>query len=215
MLGCNARIRYYYAVCSTRPEMTACAWTAAGSRSRRALKLSVRIASSGGGKPQSIGSGIWNFCAGLIMDPRSLTKDFREFLQCLNARDVEFLVIGGHAVAFHGYPRATADLDVWIAINPSNAARVTAALQDFGFNVPDLSPDLFLQENRIIRMGVAPNRIEIQTGIDGVRFSDCYPRRITSDLDGVPVGFISLADLKRNKAASARNKDLADLDQLP
>ena len=99
------------------------------------------------------------------MDPRSLTKDFREFLQCLNARNVDYLVIGGHAVAFHGYPRATADLDVWIAVNPRNASMLVAALRDFGFDVPDLSPDLFLRLDRIVRMGVAPNRIEIQTGI--------------------------------------------------
>jgi hypothetical protein len=149
------------------------------------------------------------------MEPRSLTKDFKEFLQCLNARGVEFLVIGGHAVAFHGYPRATADLDVWIAANPGNASRLTAALRDFGFDVPDLSPDLFLREDRIIRMGVAPNRIEIQTGIDGVNFADCYPRRAVAELDGVPVVFISLQDLKTNKAASKRNKDLADLEHLP
>jgi predicted nucleotidyltransferase len=149
------------------------------------------------------------------MDPRSLTKDFREFLQCLNARGVEFLVIGGHAVAFHGYPRATADLDVWIATNPVNASRLTEALRDFGFNVPELSPDLFLRDDRIIRMGVAPNRIEIQTGIDGVKFADCYPRRVNAELDGVRVVFISLPDLKTNKAASRRNKDLADLDHLP
>ena len=149
------------------------------------------------------------------MDPRSLTKDFSEFLQCLNARGVEFLVIGGHAVAFYGYPRATADLDVWIAVNPTNASLLTAALQDFGFGVPELSSELFLKKDRIIRMGVAPNRIEIQTGIDGVDFSDCYPRRVTAQLDGVPVSFISLKDLKANKAASGRNKDLADLDNLP
>ena len=158
---------------------------------------------------------MWKSCADLTMDPRSLTKDFREFLQCLNAHGVEFLVIGGHAVAFHGYPRATADLDVWIAVNPTNASRLAAALRDFGFNVPELGPELFLQEGRIIRMGVAPNRIEIQSGIDGVDFADCYPRRVTAELDGVPVGFISLQDLKTNKAASGRNKDLADLDQLP
>ncbi len=149
------------------------------------------------------------------MDPRSLTKDFKEFLQCLNARGVEFMVIGGHAVAFHGYPRATADLDVWIAVSAANAAVLTEALRDFGFHTPELGPELFLHEGRIIRMGVAPNRIEIQTGIDGVQFSDCYPRRVTALLDGVPVSFISLDDLKANKAASARNKDLADLDNLP
>lgn len=149
------------------------------------------------------------------MDPRSLTKDFREFLQCLNARGVEYLVIGGHAVAFHGYPRATADLDTWIAVNAINASRVVDALRDFGFDLPDLNPELFLRPDRIIRMGVAPNRIEIQTGIDGVTFSDCFAKRIVAELDGVTVSFISLIDLKTNKKASGRNKDLADLDHLP
>ena len=104
---------------------------------------------------------------------------------------------------------------MWIAANPGNALRLTAALRDFGFDVPDLSPDLFLREDRIIRMGVAPNRIEIQTGIDGVNFADCYPRRVVAELDGVTVVFISLQDLKTNKAASKRNKDLADLEHLP
>ena len=149
------------------------------------------------------------------MDPRSLTKDFKEFLQCLNARGVEYLVIGGHAVAFHGYPRATADLDVWIAVNPANAGRVVAALEEFGFDLPELRPDLFLREDRVIRMGIAPNRIEIQTGIDGVTFAECYPQRVAAELDGIPIWFISLADLKINKRAAGRNKDLADLDNLP
>lgn len=148
------------------------------------------------------------------MDPKSLTRDFREFLQCLNAHAVEYLVIGGHAVAYHGYPRATADLDVWVAVNRPNAGRLVSALSAFGFAVPELTPDLFLREERIIRMGIAPNRIEIQTGIDGVRFTECFPRRVSADLDGVRVHFIGLDDLKVNKRASGRYKDLADLEHL-
>jgi hypothetical protein len=149
------------------------------------------------------------------MDPRSLTKDFSEFLQCLNAREVEYLVIGGHAVAYHGYPRATADLDVWIAVNAANADRLVAAFCDFGFGVADLKPELFLQIDRVVRMGVPPNCIEIQTGIDGIDFAQCYPRRIEATLGGVPVGFLALSDLKANKHASGRNKDLDDLEHLP
>jgi predicted nucleotidyltransferase len=149
------------------------------------------------------------------MDPRSLTRDFKEFLRSLNDQGVEYLVIGGHAVAYHGYPRATADLDVWVAVTESNAACLVAALKAFGFDVPELTPSLFLRPDRVIRMGVAPNQIEIQTGIDGVRFPDCHPRRISAELDGVRVHFIGLEDLKINKRASGRNKDLADLDQLP
>lgn len=149
------------------------------------------------------------------MGPHSLTRDFREFLQSLNDQGVEYLVIGGHAVAFHGYPRATADLDVWIAVHPDNADRLVKALRQFGFDLPELSADLFLQPDRIVRMGVPPNRIEIQTGIDGVFFDECRPRGVTSELDGLRVPFIALADLKANKRASGRNKDLADLDHLP
>ncbi|MDH7503273.1 MAG: hypothetical protein QHJ82_11270 [Verrucomicrobiota bacterium] len=149
------------------------------------------------------------------MDPKSLTRDFKEFLQCLNARGVEYLMIGGHAVAYHGYPRATGDLDVWIAVNEENANRIVSALKDFGFDLPELTPDLFLRKDRIIRMGVPPNCIEIQTGISGVEFSDVYPRRVVAAVDGVPVNIIPLDDLKRNKKASGRYKDLADLENLP
>ena len=149
------------------------------------------------------------------MDPRSLTSDFREFLQFLNDKGVEYLVIGGHAVAFHGYPRATTDLDIWVAVSNTNAERIVKSLQEFGFDTPEISSSLFLQTDQVIRMGVAPNRIEIQTGIDGVQFAHCYPQRIVADLDGVQVFFIGLDDLKANKRASGRNKDLADLDELP
>jgi hypothetical protein len=149
------------------------------------------------------------------MGPKSLSKDFREFLQCLNSHGVEYLVIGGHAVAYHGYPRATGDLDVWIAVNESNAQKMVNALITFGFGLPELSPQLFLQESRIIRMGIEPNRIEIQTGISGVKFGEVYPRRLIAEIDGVRVNLIPLQDLKANKKASGRHKDLADLDNLP
>jgi predicted nucleotidyltransferase len=133
----------------------------------------------------------------------------------LNAQGVEYLLIGGHAVAYHGYARSTTDMDVWIAVNETNATKLVSALKSFGFDTADLSPQLFLRGNRIIRMGVAPNQIEIQTGIDGVRFEECYPRRIAADVDGVRVNLIALEDLKNNKRTSGRNKDLADLDNLP
>ncbi len=149
------------------------------------------------------------------MDPRSLTRDFKEFLQCLNAHGVEYLLIGGHAVAYHGYPRATADMDVWVAVNPSNARRLVRSLKAFGFDVPELEPKLFLRRNRIIRMGIPPNRIEIQTGISGLEFRRVYGRRVVAQLDGVPVNLIPLEDLKKNKKASGRHKDLADLENLP
>jgi len=147
------------------------------------------------------------------MDPE-LPKDFKEFLRLLRARRVEYLLIGGWAVGYHGYPRATDDLDVWIAMSPANAARMVEVLREFGFDVPELVADLFLQKDRIVRMGVEPVRIEISTTISGVHFDECYRERLETTLDGEPVSLINLSDLKTNKSASGRAKDLADLDNL-
>ena len=145
----------------------------------------------------------------------NLPPDFSEFLRLLNAHQVEYLLIGGYAVAYHGYPRATADMDIWIATHPRNAARVVAALKEFGFDVPALSVELFQTENQIVRMGNPPVRIEIATGISGVNFAECYAARAIHVLDGLEVSLISLHDLKRNKRASGRHKDLDDLENLP
>lgn len=144
-----------------------------------------------------------------------LPRDFKEFLKSLNAHEVEYLLIGGYAVNYHGYPRATADMDIWIAVHPANADRVVAALKEFGFDLPDLSPELFLRSWQIIRLGVPPVRIEIATTISGVGFAECYAERVQDTLDGVPASIIDLKHLKLNKKASARHQDLADLEHLP
>jgi hypothetical protein len=153
--------------------------------------------------------------ANSIMATVNLPPDFKEFLRLLNFYQVEYLLIGGYAVAYYGYPRATADLDVWIAVHLQNAEKVVTALKDFGFDLPELSPELFLKENQIIRMGVPPVRIEINTGISGVKFQDCYPERVRDVLDDMEVNLISLEKLKRNKKAAGRHKDLDDLENLP
>jgi len=144
-----------------------------------------------------------------------LPDDFKEFLRLLNVQEVEYLLIGGYAVGYYGYPRVTADIDIWIAINPQNAAKVVTALKDFGFDLPELSSELFLKDNQIIRMGVPPLRIEITTGISGVDFHECYVERQTAVLDDIEVKLISLRHLKINKRASGRHKDLNDLENLP
>ncbi len=144
-----------------------------------------------------------------------LPPDFKEFLRSLNAHKVEYLLIGGYAVNYHGYPRATADMDIWIAIHPTNANRVVTTLKEFGFDLPDLSTELFLRQWQIIRLGVPPVRIEIATTISGVSFAECYADRVEDSLDGVPVNLISLRHLKLNKKASGRHQDLADLEHLP
>jgi hypothetical protein len=143
-----------------------------------------------------------------------LPLDFKEFLKLLNGKKVRYLLIGGYAVGYHGYPRATADMDIWIAVHPENAERMVAVLQEFGFNFPELKPDLFLVENKIIRMGNPPMRLEISTGISGVKFEESYASRIVDKLDGVEVNIISLSQLKANKKAAGRLKDLSDLENL-
>ena len=144
-----------------------------------------------------------------------LPPDFKEFLRLLNAHNVEYLLIGGYAVGYFGYPRATADMDIWIAMNPANAEKIVKVLKEFGFNPPDLSTDLFLKEWQIIRLGVPPVRIEIATTISGVDFDECFAGKVIAELDGEQVNLISLNHLKINKKASGRHQDLADIDNLP
>ncbi len=149
------------------------------------------------------------------MDSPRLTEDFKEFLRSLNAHHVEYLLVGGYAVGLHGYPRATIDLDIWVHASADNARRVLDALRAFGFDLPALEPRLFIDPDSIVRFGVPPFRIELMTSIDGVRYDDCHGRAQVMVLDDVPVPVISLEDLKVNKRAAGRHKDLADLDNLP
>jgi hypothetical protein len=144
-----------------------------------------------------------------------LPPDFKEFLQLLNAHRVEYLLVGGYAVGYHGYPRATVDMDIWIGRGAANAEKMVVVLQEFGFAVPNLSKELFLQEDQIVRMGVPPIRLEIFTSIPGVDFEECHRNRVVDEMDGVTVNLLNLEDLKASKRASGRNKDLNDLENLP
>jgi len=144
-----------------------------------------------------------------------LHPDFKDFLRLLNSHTVEYLLVGGYAVGCHGYPRATGDMDVWIAVSESNAQKVAIVLHDFGMPEEDVSKRLFLERDKVVRMGVPPVQIEVITGASGVDFAECYSRREVIEIDGIPVNFISLEDLKENKRASARHKDLDDLEHLP
>ena len=144
-----------------------------------------------------------------------LPPDFKEFLRLLNSNNVRYLLVGGYAVGYHGYPRATVDIDIWIDIDESNAQKVYSALMEFGFDIPELSIDTFRQKDKIIRMGVPPLRIELITSASGVEFEECYNTMIADELDGIPVNIISLEHLKKNKKAAGRHKDLADIENLP
>jgi predicted nucleotidyltransferase len=144
-----------------------------------------------------------------------LPPDFGEFLRLLNAHRVDYLIVGGYAVAFHGHPRATADIDIWIPMREETAQQLVTVLKAFGFDVPQLSTELFLRPDQVIRLGTPPLRIELLTTIAGVDFDACHARAVHTTLDGVDVRLIALDDLKENKRAAGRHQDLADLDHLP
>jgi hypothetical protein len=144
-----------------------------------------------------------------------LTKDFKEFVALFNANAVEYLIVGGYAMALHGRPRQIGDLDVWIARTPDNAGRVMAALGAFGFAERDLTPEDFTAADRVVQLGYPPLRMDILTSIDGVDFDAAYDARQTVSHDGQQLPFIGLADLKAKKRAVGRARDLDDLEQLP
>jgi hypothetical protein len=141
-------------------------------------------------------------------------RDFKEFLKLLNSKEIEYLVIGGYAVGFYGYPRATGDMDVWIAVNEKNALMMVNALRQFGFDLPDLKKEIFLAEKKVIRMGIPPMRLEILTSIDGVIFETCFKNRVVADFGDFKVNFISKNDLLLNKCSSGRPQDLVDFNKL-
>ena len=143
-----------------------------------------------------------------------LSPDFKEFLRSLNANQVRYLVAGGYAVAFHGYPRYTKDLDIWIELDSSNAERLVAALDQFGFSSLELTADDFLEPGIIIQLGHPPNRIDLLTTLTGVDFATCFDSRVVIHIDDIAVNFINLDNLRTNKQAAGRPQDLADLDNL-
>ena len=143
-----------------------------------------------------------------------LSNEFKEFARLLNDQNVEYLLVGGYAVVFYGYVRFTGDIDFWIHPTKKNASRVVEVLSKFGFGSLDLSIDDFTKDDQIIQLGYPPNRIDIITSVTGLTFSDCYPKRVSFTIEGVDIQTISLEDLKKNKKASGRYKDLDDLENL-
>ncbi|MEW6405318.1 MAG: hypothetical protein AB1649_26300, partial [Chloroflexota bacterium] len=143
-----------------------------------------------------------------------LNPDFKEFFRLLNANGVHYMIVGGYAVAYHGYPRYTKDIDVWIWVHPENAAKIEKTLRDFGFESLGLQASDFLEEGTIVQLGYAPNRIDLIMGIPGVDFEECYAKRVEEEIDGVSLSFIDLENLKKAKKASGRLQDLADVENL-
>jgi hypothetical protein len=174
-----------------------------------------QIAPIGGKSQPRSGCRRWNTCEFSIMEKLPLPPDFKDFLQLLNSEKVEYLLLGGYAVGHYGYPRATGDLDIWIAANPGNAARVAETLWKSGFSTSTVRPEMFSKPDQIIRMGVPPICIDIITSASGVEFASCFSNRNVHSIDGVEVNIIHPDDLKRNKLATGRAKDLNDLENLP
>jgi hypothetical protein len=143
-----------------------------------------------------------------------LNKDFKEFVELLNSTSVEYLLVGGYALAAHGHPRYTGDIDIWINPTTLNVRRLLQVLHAFGFGSLGLTESDFMQPEAVIQLGYPPARIDLLTAIDGVQFEDCYPRRISMQAGGVELPVISLEDFRANKLASGRVKDLADLESL-
>jgi len=143
-----------------------------------------------------------------------LPEDFKEFLKLLNENQIEYLVVGGIAVGLHGYPRATGDLDIWIANTATNANLLVKVCNEFGFTTPEVEPELFRKPNSIIRMGVPPLRIELMLSLTGLNFSECYKKREYKKADGLKISVIDINNLLINKKLIHRNKDLDDIENL-
>ena len=144
----------------------------------------------------------------------NLHKDLKEFIELLNALDVRFLIVGAFALAHHGYPRYTGAIDLFVEKSIENAERILSALHQFGFGDIGLSKEDFVQKDQVIQLGVAPNRIDILTSLSGIGFEEAWSSRDWGEIGGLQAPFISRDMLKRNKLASGRPQDLADLEHL-
>lgn len=143
-----------------------------------------------------------------------MNQDFRDLLAEFNARQVEYLIVGAHALAAHGHVRATQDLDIWVRPEPTNAKRVIDALRAFGAPLHDLTEQDLSTPGLIFQVGVEPIRIDVLTVIDGVHFDEAWSERVTSKFADQPVSVLSREHLIKNKLAAARTQDLADVERL-
>ena len=143
-----------------------------------------------------------------------MNQDFKELLSIFKDQNVEFLVVGAHALAAHGHIRATKDLDVWVSPTPENASRVLAALKEFGAPLHDLTATDLSSPGIVFQIGVPPVRIDILTEVDGLTFHEAWQDKVEATFSGVRVFVLSISALRKNKKASGRLQDLADLEAL-
>ncbi|MEI8370882.1 MAG: DUF6036 family nucleotidyltransferase [Planctomycetia bacterium] len=143
-----------------------------------------------------------------------MDRDFNEFAELLLDHEVRFLIVGGYALAAHGAPRYTGDLDAWLWVDPINATRVLAVLEEFGVGAVDVTIEDLLNPDLVIQLGYPPHRIDLLTGIDGVSFDAAWDRRVEFDIAERRIPFISRDDLIANKVAAGRPQDIADVARL-
>lgn len=144
----------------------------------------------------------------------TLDQDFEDFVSLLNKHGVNYMVVGGYALAFHGKPRHTGDIDIWIDISDANAHSMVNVLNEFGMASLNMQKSDFLHRGIITQIGYPPLRIDILNEIDGVSFADAYLNKLVIDIDGLPVKYIGLNDLIKNKQTSARSQDITDVKEL-
>ncbi|MBN1361664.1 MAG: nucleotidyltransferase [Sedimentisphaerales bacterium] len=143
-----------------------------------------------------------------------LNEDYRDMLRALSDHEVRFLLVGAYAMAAHGYPRATGDIDIWVEPTAENSRRVYRALAAFGAPVRELDETAFAQKGTVFQIGVEPRRIDIISAVSGVEFEQAYPQRRTVDLEGLVIPVVSFNDLVKNKRATGRDKDRIDVKRL-
>ncbi len=144
-----------------------------------------------------------------------LNQDFKEFLELLNSHNVKYIVVGGYAVGYHGYPRYTGDIDLWIAISKENTEKLIEVLNEFGFQTLSLLAEDFQKEGLVVQFGYEPNRIDILTSVSGLDFDECYTESIIAQFENLTIRFLDLKNLKKNKLLTGRQKDLGDIENLP
>jgi len=144
----------------------------------------------------------------------NIPKDFIEFIELLNKHKVRYLIVGGYAVAYHGYPRSTGDIDILLECSQENASIVKQCLNEFGFGELDISISDLSTPKQVIQLGYPPLRIDLITSIDGLVFQQAWKQRVCVDIQDMTINFISRKDLLANKKATGRARDIADIEEL-
>ncbi|MBI5815113.1 MAG: nucleotidyltransferase [Nitrospinae bacterium] len=143
-----------------------------------------------------------------------IQADFKELLKSFNAHNVEYMIVGGYALAFHGAPRFTGDLDIFIKPSFDNARRIVAALAEFGFGSMGLAEDDFAKEDSVVQLGVPPVRVDIISSITGVTWPDAFAGKVEGSYGDIPINFIGREQFIANKRAIGRKRDMADIEAL-